>query len=281
MDPVGGDVSFHERSGDRAIELPCGRCVGCRLDRALSWSVRCQHEAQLYRDNSFVTLTYDDQHLPVDRSLEYPHVQKFLKRLRWHAQLRRVRFFCAGEYGEQTERPHYHLLLFNWDFADKSRIGKALFRSALLEDLWPYGQSSCGSVTPASAAYVSRYSLKKVYGQRATDHYVDPSTGVFRRPEFCTMSRRPGLGADWFERFSRDVLPCDYVIVEGRKVRVPRFYNERYEARDPLRYEEVENQRLDKVQARALSERSAERRAVAESVREFNVNFFHERSACL
>lgn len=274
----GGDVAFHDRPGDRGLRLPCGRCVGCRMDYALSWSIRCQHEAALYLQNSFVTLTYDDAYLPPDQSLRYPDVQKFLKLLRWRMSPRRLRFFCAGEYGTLNDRPHYHLLLFNFDFSDKKKIGKQIFESAELSDLWPYGFASCGDVTPQSAAYVSRYSLKKVYGRVASEsHYLDADTGSVRRAEFCTMSRRPGIGAGWYRRYEKDFFPSDYVVVNGRKLRVPRFYSKMFEEDHPSEFADVVEERERAVLDMPVGERMPDRLAVKEKVREFNVKFFHER----
>ena len=242
----GGQVGFYEQPGDEALRLPCGRCFGCRMDRASSWALRCQHEAQLYDRNSFLTLTYDDEHLPKFGSLQYRDVQLFLKRLRKVCRgdspsptgKYPIRFFAAGEYGDQFERPHYHMLLFNFDFNDRVKIGKRLYESDTLTDLWGLGHASCGSVTPASAAYVSQYSLKKVYGRHESAAYyqgIDYQTGEIgkRRPEFIEMSVRPGIGSWWYDQFGSDVLPCDYVIVDGKKRRVPRYYAKRFEESDP------------------------------------------------
>ena len=262
-----------ERLGKRVERLPCGRCIGCRLDRAAAWSIRCVHEASLYDSSSFVTLTYDDDHLPADRSLSVRDLQLFMKRVR--KRVRGVspgrngdfpiRFFAAGEYGSKTDRPHYHLLLFNVDFADRVAVGKRLFESKLLKSLWTFGHSSFGSVTPASAAYVAQYSLKKVYGRVAGEmRYLDPVTGSVRTPEFCTMSRKPGIGAWWYEAFRHDILPRDYVVVGGRKVRVPRFYSSRFEAENPEAFGRVKEAREEKVLA--LTDRSPARLVAAEQI---------------
>lgn len=282
----GGGIGFYEQAGDvETLRLPCGRCVGCRLDRASSWSVRCQHEAALFDRNCFVTLTYDDDSIPVDGSLFYRHVQLFLKRLRKEFRGDAagpngrfpIRFFCGGEYGEVTSRPHYHLLLFNFDFPQKSKIGKRIFDSPALSRLWPHGHSNVGSLTPASAAYVSKYAVKKVYGRDSDLAYVDAATGAVRRSEFCTMSRRPGIGAWWFERFGSEVLPADYVIVEGKKKRVPRFYSNRFEMSDPEGFGAVKEARELAVLARPVEDRAFERLAVEEEVAAARLKTFSKR----
>lgn len=273
QDPLSGDVAFYDRPGDRALRLPCGHCIGCRLDYAMGWSVRCQHEASLYAENSFVTLTYDDAYLPPDSSLFYPHVQDFLKRLRFHYD-RRVRFFCAAEYGHSTFRPHYHLLLFNVDFPDAYPISKRWFASDFLQRLWPLGNASLvPKINPEIAGYVSQYSLKKVYGR------VDSAAWYGKcRPEFVTMSRKPGLGTDWFRKYRRDCLPRDFVVLYGgRKVRVPNFYFDLYERDDPASAAAVREARGQRVVDLPAEERTPARVAVHELVTQAGVDFFSKR----
>lgn len=281
------EQEFDAAGEPQFMELPCGSCIGCKQVRSSSWSVRCYHEAQLYEKNCFLTLTYSDEHLPEHGSLRYYDVQKFLKRFR---RGRRgcdpgargsypIRFFAAGEYGETSYRAHYHLLVFNFDFPDKyywrtSESGEKLYRSDSAEALWsvkssPLGAVEIGSVTPRSAAYVSGYAQKKMSG-RYRDFYswVDTRTGEVCevKPEFCVMSRKPGLGADWYDRYASDVLPRDYVVVEGRKTKVPRFYSERFKARDPSGFEVIQAKRVAELMKMPLAERQAARREVQEKV---------------
>lgn len=252
---AGGSVVFAER-GDvvRQLMLPCGQCVGCRLERSRQWAVRCMHEASLYERNCFVTLTYDSDH--VGSSLVYPDFQNFMKRLRQYvrrrftsARDRRVRFYMCGEYGEQFERPHFHACLFNFDFLDKVYLcrspgGSRVYRSADLEKLWMFGFSSIGDVNFQSAAYVARYVMKKVTGQRAGAHYerVDAETGaiVRRSPEFNRMSLKPGIGAGWLRKFSSDVYPHGRVVVNGHEANPPRYYDKLWKLEDPLAFEDLE-----------------------------------------
>lgn len=218
--------------GDRPLVIPCGQCVGCRLERARQWAVRCVHEASLYEENAFVTLTYADEWVPDYGSLRKTDFQQFMKRLRKRYGSG-IRFFHCGEYGSVSKRPHYHALLFGFDFPDKtpwtSRNGLPVWRSAELELLWPFGLSEIGSVTFESASYVARYVVEKVTGERAKSHYerVDGETGEVVRiePEYCTMSRRPGIGRGWIEKFAAETYRADSVVVRGYEQRPPRYYD--------------------------------------------------------
>lgn len=287
-----GSISFSnfDRRGDVAsFEVPCGRCVGCKLAKAQAWAVRCRHESMLYDHNSFITLTYDDANIPPHGSLLYSDVQRFFKRLRKRFegmqvapnQRRPIRFLAAGEYGSTTLRPHYHALLFNFDFIhDRKPWAKGLFRSPSLEALWPYGSSTIGPLNAATAAYTARYCLKKVYSSQDPDAYdvaPDRSTGeVFSRvPEFLQASRRPGIGAWFFEKFQSDFYPNDSVIYDGRPVPIPSYYKRKLKAIDPLLSEEVEHSRHLRSLDVPLSERTAERRAVAETVKSASLAHFH------
>ena len=214
-----------------SISVPCGTCIGCRLERSRQWSIRCIHEASLYSSNCFITLTYSDDYLPQDGSLDLDAFQRFMKRLRKRFGSG-IRFFHCGEYGEKFSRPHYHALLFNFDFPDKkewrkSDLGDQVWRSDALEELWPYGQSEIGELTAAAAAYVARYVTKKVTGRQAHEHYQG------RKPEYVTMSRRPGIGSRWFDKFHGDVFPSDEVVVDGVATRPPKYYDRLFEVAFP------------------------------------------------
>jgi len=271
-----GEVVFYESARHdiiRNLTLPCGQCVGCRLERSRQWAVRCMHEASLYEKNCFITLTYNDENLPEDGSLHYDHFQKFMKRLR-KAVGGRVRFYMAGEYGEQLGRPHFHACLFNYDFDDKvffkrTGSGSLLYRSDKLESLWPYGYSSIGDVNFQSAAYVARYIMKKVNGKNQDEHYerVNEETGeiTVRRPEFTKMSLKPGIGFDWYTKWKDDVYPHDYVVVNGKKVRPPRFYDKKFKVEHPEDFEVIEFQRESRARSR-YEDNTDERLAVREKV---------------
>lgn len=276
-----GDVVFAERRNYdivRELQLPCNQCIGCRLERSRKWAMRCMHEASLYEGNSFVTLTYDDVHLPVRGQLDYPEFQRFMKRLRKKFGAD-VRFYMCGEYGEKDWRPHYHACLFNTTFEDKLYLctlpsGAKLYRSATLERLWPYGISSVGDVTFESAAYVARYCVQKVTGHNAKAHYArvhSVSHGApyhFQLvPEFNQMSRRPGIGKPWLEKYKADVFPHDYIVINGTKCGVPRYYDKMYAASDPDTFEYLQFEReLDG--RRRYEDNTPERLLVKETVAE-------------
>lgn len=269
-----GSVFFHEDRSHlsvRTLELPCGQCIGCRLERSRQWAVRCMHEASLWECNHFVTLTYRDEECPV--SLRYRDFQLFMKRLR-REQKARVRFFMAGEYGETFGRPHYHACLFNcWlpDLEPVSVLGgvSRLYRSAVLDRIWSHGFTTVGSVTFESAAYVARYCLKKVTGQGAEAHYriTDIETGEVtgRVPEFTHMSLRPGIGALWVDRFMSDAYPHGMVVANGKEVRAPRYYDKRFKRVDAVGMEALEFDRYLRGKERAADNTPA-RLAVREAV---------------
>nr|QJB18753.1 MAG: replication initiator protein [Microvirus sp.] len=232
------------------IELPCGQCIGCRLERSRQWAIRCVHEASLHKENCFITLTYNDLHAPPDGSLRVRDFQLFMKRLR-KKHGAGIRFFHCGEYGENFGRPHYHACIFGFDFADKkhwsTRNGLPLYRSADLEQLWPFGFSSIGTVTFESAAYVARYIMKKINGDAALDHYtqIDYSTGEIHhlKPEYTTMSRRPGIAADWLKKFTSDVYNHDFIVLNQKKLRPPRYYDAQYELVSPDHLKQIKLKR--------------------------------------
>lgn len=258
------------------ITLPCGRCIGCRLDRAAQWAMRCHHEAQMHQHNSFLTLTYDDAHLPEDYSVSIRTWQLFMKSLRFEVGYK-LRFFACGEYGEQTLRPHYHALIFGYDFPDRVRHsttpkGHPLYSSPQLSKVWPYGFASIGNVTYESAGYCAQYCMKKINGDMAASHYLrtHPVTGltVTVQPEFATQSRRPGLGCTWFAKFKRDAFPSDFLVAEGRMHPVPRYY--------ALKLAEAELQRVKRVRKRkSLPHKwnaSPERMLVRETIRKSRIS---------
>lgn len=218
------------------VTVPCSQCVGCRLERSRQWAVRCMHESSMHTSSCFITLTYSNKHLPNPPNLVLRDFQLFMKRLR-KKYGKGVRFYHCGEYGELKGRPHYHAIIFGMDFSDKyhweTRNGHKLYRSQILEELWPYGHSSIGSVTFESAAYVARYIMKKINGDAAERHYAScPITGeVFeRKPEYTTMSRRPGIGSSWLKQNMADVYPQDHIVLLGKPpMQPPKFYDAQYE----------------------------------------------------
>lgn len=240
-------IVFNRRDGfaDLPVEVPCGQCIGCRLERSRQWAIRCMHEASLHEDNCFITLTYDDEHLPADGGLHVEHMQKFFKRLRKSLHGEKIRYFHCGEYGEQYKRPHYHACIFGYTFPDqeffKTTNNIHIYTSPALRTLWPFGFSTVGSLTFESAAYTARYILKKVTGsddlkQKAYER-VCPDTGeIFQvQPEYTTMSRRPGIGHGWYQKYKGDCYPSDFIVMRGRKMQPPKYYDGLYEHIDDMK----------------------------------------------
>lgn len=239
------------------------------------------HEAQSYKQNSFITLTYDDKHLPADYSIHKDELQRFFKRLRKNTDVK-LRYFACGEYGEKNMRPHYHAIIFGYDFPDKvlhtkTKRGDLLYRSQLLEKTWTYGFSLIGDVSFQSAAYVSRYVMKK---RKGDDDYVDPKTGKTNKehymvahpetgevhqlePEFCLMSRRPGLGRDWLEKYKSDTNK-DFITMNGAKFGLPKYYDNILAAEDEL---DMMNRKMQRKKKINKEDRTMERLHVIDTVK--------------
>lgn len=250
---AGAPVSFLDSRfpGLSNLSLPCGRCIGCLLERSRQWAVRCMHEAQLHEVNCFITLTYEDDSVV---SLQYKHFQDFLMRLRKHQPFR---YFACGEYGEMWFRPHFHALLFGLDFSDKrlysTRDGIRLYESPFLSKVWGRGFCTVGECTFQSAAYIARYCLKKLDRQVGVDMYRTAVDGVVveRELEMLHMSLKPGIGSGWIDKYFSGTYPRDYVVINGRKAKPPRFYDKRFKRRDQAAYEVMVDVRESRARERA------------------------------
>lgn len=277
-----GGITFSANQGyiDLPVTVPCGQCMGCRIDRSREWAVRCMHEAQLHPCNTFITLTYDEKNLPNPAGLNHDHFQKFMKRLRKRFFKDRIRFYMCGEYGEKLGRPHYHAILFNFEFPDKylwqeNHRGDRIYRSPMLEKLWQFGFSTIGSVTMQSAAYVARYVTKKITGEIAEDYYQKPDiyTGELKpvRPEYNSMSCKPGIGKAWFDKYHYDVFPHDYCVQDGKKVKTPSYYLKQLRSMNEEKYKEVKKERVKRCKERE-HEHTPERMAIREQVFKNKIN---------
>ena len=255
------------------VEVPCGQCIGCRLDHARDWAIRSIHETQSHEEASFLTLTYDDEHLPPGATLDKSHLQLFWKALRKRYPGRKLRYFACGEYGGELGRPHYHAILFGKDFTDReltgfSKAGEPIYKSEELASIWKRGFGSVGDVTFQSAGYVARYVNKKVNGNQKEEHYGT------KLQEYSAQSNRPGIGRPWIERYYQDVYPLDEVIIDGKKHPPPRYYDKVLEKIDPDMFEEVKRLRIARGKNPAnWPDQSTARR----SVREYCLQRKHER----
>lgn len=258
------------------VQVPCGRCIGCRLDRSLSWAIRCVHEAKMHSDNCFLTLTYDDEHLPKDGSLNKRDFPLFMKRLRQNISPQKVRFFQCGEYGDNYSRPHHHCCLFGFRPSDLElfsvRDNVNLYKSEMLSSLWGKGFVSVGDVTYESAAYIARYVLKKwskdlkefeengLVAEGKKDLYEkmcalsnEEAKKKFyggKLPEFVTMSRRPGIGDSFYKAFKSDLFPHGFAVLPtGKTAKVPQFYDLKYLVENPFVSAKLKCDRLKKAES--------------------------------
>lgn len=262
-----GQITFAARRGmsiRRELDLPCGQCVGCKLERSRQWAVRAMHEASLYEQNEFVTLTYRKP----TQELQHRDFQLFMKRLRKKKTMLDVRtmhtvprYLMCGEYGEQNKRPHFHACLFGIGFNEKTLYseskGNKLWTSKELDDAWQLGHAVTGQLTFEAAAYIARYCIKT--REMPRDIRVDTETGEITEleHEYLQMSRRPGIGSAWFHQFHSEVYPHDRVVVRGRECRPPRFYDQALKTIDPLAAQTLEFLRHEKAATHAADQTPA------------------------
>lgn len=233
--------------------LPCGQCIHCRLEKSREWAIRLVQENKSHDESCFLTLTYDDDHVPINGSLIKSDFQTFFKDLRGRLDYygeAKIKFFGVGEYGEKSGRPHYHALIFGQSFrcpigqcvgdeVEPARSGARQFVHGVLSEVWPKGRHRISEVSFESAAYVARYALKKVTGAAKEDHYGE------RVPEFLSSSN--GIGRGHFEAWKEDIYPQDRVVVPGRgQFAPPRYYDRLLEKADPEMYAKVQAQRADR-----------------------------------
>nr|WAE43327.1 MAG: replication initiator protein [Microviridae sp.] len=230
-------------SENQPISLPCGKCIGCRFDRSRIWAIRCIHEAKCHKENCFITLTYRNK--SQQKSLNIEDYQLFMKRLRKKYEPKIIRFFHCGEYGDNGNA-HHHACLFGHEFQDKklweTRSKLPLYRSSELEKLWPFGFSTIGNVTFESAAYVARYVTKKIYGP------ISKFTYSQKLPEYITMSRRPGIGKEFLDKYTADIYNNDEIILTNKlKFKPPRYYDNIYHKINPDRLDKLKQNRINKI----------------------------------
>lgn len=267
----------------KSFQLPCRQCIGCLLEHSRQWAIRCTHEASLHEQNSFVTLTYSPDKLPKNGSLHLPHIQNLFKSLRKEFPNKQLRYYHCGEYGDKLKRPHYHVCFFGLDFNDKKFIfktfdGNPLYTSPTLTRLWKHGFHTIGALTFESAAYTARYIMKKQKGHSAEiinpvtalKHYeaVNLDTGeiIPLKPEYTTMSLKPAIALDWYNKHKDDVFPDDFIIHNGRKIKPPRYYSLKYQHEHPQLYEALQAQRKE-LSVQRQSDNTPARLKVRETVK--------------
>lgn len=264
----GKTLSFSPKNYSKeypVIQIPCGKCLSCRLEHSRQIALRAYHESQMYKKNCFVTLTYDDDHLESEKLIP-AHLEKFIKDLRtklfsnllgklfpdlsqkqqrslWRSlpDIRRKELYneiqisslAVGEYGDKNKRPHWHLLIFNWTPSEPvykytTDLGDQVYTSSDLTTLWQRGNSEFGSVTLESAGYVARYSTKKLAHGKDGTHNYDP---VVR------YSQKNAIGKKWLERYYSDVFSHGYLVLpNGAKSSIPRYYEKWFKKEHPEKW---------------------------------------------
>lgn len=256
----------------KVMLIPCGQCIGCRIRQREDWTTRIELEARDYPKEQvwFITLTYDDDHVPgmivktgeIMRKVQYTwkpgkkhpdsvqvllyeDVQKFLKRLR-KAYGGKLRYFVAGEYGEQTARPHYHMILYGWEPTDLENLYKihhnGYYNSKWLQNLWGMGQIQIAQAVPETYRYVAGYVTKKMYeidGKKANAYYELGQT----KP-FACMSLKPGLGDHYYQEHKAEIWQQGYIqCTNGKRAQIPRYYEKQMEAENPQRLWRIKQNR--------------------------------------
>lgn len=237
-------------SPKETLTVSCGKCLECEMNHSVEWSFRIMDECSKYEQNAFITLTYDQEHLPDPPFVSRREVSLFMKRLRKELSPLKVRFFACGEYGKKNSRPHYHFIIFNWFPSDSwlwsVEDGVELFRSSTLEKVWTFGFSTVGRVTQKTALYCAKYMNKfsyKYLSKQTVPLVVEGEVTPFREvvtPPFVQMSNRPGIGFD--SVYDCDLL-SDRIYRNGRGIKIPRYYLKVME-RDGIYLDDLRERRL-------------------------------------
>ena len=274
------------------IEIPCGRCIGCRLAYSRMWADRCMAEATLHDESYFVTLTYDPDHVPycIDQetgeigkyqTLVKRDCQLFMKRLRKNYKYdNKIRFFLAGEYGLQTARPHYHVILFGLKLDDlvfykKTPLGFNLYTSEFLNSVWNYqGYVIVAEVTWETCAYTARYIMKKQTGT-ASEFYEELNI----QQEFTLMSRKPGIAKDFYDQHKLELLKYREVDIStqkgGRKIRSVKYFDKFLDIDYPEEREEIKSnlkKQMEVIKAKKLENTSLSYMEMLEVSEDIKIN---------
>lgn len=274
---IEGYLKVHGDSHE-ILTLPCGQCEGCFMDYAADWKTRVLNETMFHDRNSFLTLTYDTPHLPPNRSLEPKDLQDFWKRLRYHLYAEetylkihepyygpwkpiQIKYFSCGEYGDEKGRPHYHAVLFGWDFPDKVEVKNnpwakdPLYESPTLNKIWGHGVCKIGNVSGESAAYTARYAMKKIRGKEGKAAYEAQG----KHPPFITMSQ--GIGRRYFNKYASSIYALDSIRDPETKTNnpVPRFYDKLMQEAYPEKFERLKRRRQDRINKLNPADQTPER----------------------
>lgn len=264
------------------MELPCCNCVQCRLDYSRSWATRCYLESQQYQNNFFITLTYDESKVPLGKTgnmtLKPDDLTQFMKNLRQYFKrnfnFTGIRFFGCGEYGIKTNRPHYHLILFNCPLNDLTPVfvdengqtsrhvgahGDIYFYSKIIHDCWNKGFIMVADANYNTEAYVARYIMKKQKGKQGDEVY---NKALSICTPFLRMSNRPGIGEKFLNENELSLLENPSLIVprsnkEPMISGIPRYYKNKLYKRHPEKYDGMLEKAVDKtIKSRSLIKQS-------------------------
>jgi hypothetical protein len=231
--PEGGRITFNPGGIGKPynILLPCGTCILCREEQARQQAIRIVHEAAMQEENAFITLTYDDAHLPAHNSLNYDDLRNFWKRLRkylWKRHQKRVRHYSVGEYGDKTKRPHYHACVFGESFIEGREIIRTspnlLWTSPVLQYCWQKGFVSVGTLNFETARYTASYMQKKLAKNQKYVR-VNEETGELVPLEQPRAIMSDNLGKRWFHKWMQQVIQHDHVVINGIPQKPPKAYD--------------------------------------------------------
>lgn len=244
-------ASFWDKQDETTDWIPCGKCEGCRCDKANDNATKAYLESQNWPVNAFLTLTYSNDNLPKGRTLLKRDLQLFWKKLRKKIQPQKIKYLACGEYGPRTLRPHYHAAVFNYWPKDakpykRNEVGDLLYTSEELNKIWGKGYVIIGNVTYQSAAYIARYVYKKAYG----GEQLPLKKG--KTPEYTTCSKRPGLASDFFTNTEKwkKILRNNGILIptnEGIKLKpIPQYLKNKWKNWDHESYYKWQNQQKQK-----------------------------------
>lgn len=247
----------------------CGICSTCRISYRQDWKLRMMLEAKYHESSIFLTLTYDDIHLPKNMDLCHSDFQLFMKRLRKRFPHLKLRFVMCGEYGEQTARPHYHAIIFGLVVPDleefgQSKNGEVTYTSQIMSDLWGLGFVHVGIGSEDAFGYVASYLAKDTVGDYVSDQFrlIDPTTGLYvdRKKPYLRSSNRKGIGYQFYKDYWQDMFPSDELIIDGVKYAPPQYFTDQLAKDQPELAQDVIRARFEKSQdPRVLAEKTPER----------------------
>jgi len=238
---------------EKSVLVPCGQCMSCRITYQRQWATRMVHESKMHDQTCFLTLTINDENRRPDHSLDQRHMQLFLKRLRKSLGSKKIVYYYASEYGENTQREHYHAIIFGYMPEDRKQVsrnkqGDPLYQSESLNALWKLGHVTIGNFNLTTAEYCAKYVTKMYIGADKENAYSwvnEDGEVINREPPFQRASTRPALGFSFYDKYKSDMYPHDRVIIDGKPREIPKAYDRRFRKEDPDSYKLIKRKRND------------------------------------